>query len=151
MQYKLLFIFFYLILLNSCSPLIDDYKVVVVSPSEKLEMKLYYQDDFIENYSEDKSVQSNYNNTSYVFDIDNTSVQRFRLDFDNLKQDSVILQSITLSRKNKEVILKGDDLKDFIMFPLSIEAELLNDKSLLLKINNKEDPYLVSKNLNLLW
>lgn len=151
MQYKLLFIFFYLILLNSCSPLIDDYKVVVVSPSEKLEMKLYYQDDFIENYSEDKSVQSNYNNTSYVFDIDNTSVQRFRLDFDNLKQDSVILQSITLSRKHKEVILKGDDLKDFIMFPLSIEAELLNDKSLLLKINNKEDPYLVSKNLNLLW
>ncbi|MBQ0148915.1 MAG: hypothetical protein KBS93_10850 [Flavobacteriaceae bacterium] len=114
-------------------------------------MKLYYQDDFIENYSEDKSVQSNYNNTSYVFDIDNTSVQRFRLDFDNLKQDSVILQSITLSRKHKEVILKGDDLKDFIMFPLSIEAELLNDKSLLLKINNKEDPYLVSKNLNLLW
>lgn len=151
MWFRLLSIWILLLVFTSCSTSSADYKIEVASPTKDVQLKLFYQDNYIDNYTEEKSIQSTFKNSSYSFEIMNASIQRIRLDFDNLQRDSVIVQNITLSRDTKKVKLEGKDLKDFFMLLPTIEGELLNDNSLLLKITDKEDPYIVSKNLNLLW
>ncbi|WP_322971462.1 hypothetical protein [Faecalibacter sp. LW9] len=151
MWFRLLSIWLLLLVFTSCSTSSADYKIEVASPTKDVQLKLFYQDNYIDNYTEEKSIQSTFKNSSYSFEIMNASIQRIRLDFDNLQRDSVIVQNITLSRDTKKIKLEGKDLKDFFMLLPTIEGELLNDNSLLLKITDKEDPYIVSKNLNLLW
>lgn len=137
-------------LIGCKSPVYENLEINIESNYSDLDLQLFYQDDFISSYEEDKSVKSKNNQQYYLFSIENQPVKRFRIDIDNLKHDEILLNEISIHVNNKNIVLRGKKILSFFMFNESIETNLNTDNSVTLLIKDKTDPYFVSKNLDLI-
>lgn len=140
-----------LILLFSCKPVLNDnLRVTIITSDSDLDLRLYYQDNFFDNYNEGKSVSASKIDNKYVFRLTNIPLNRIRIDFDNLEKDKLIIREIEIKKDNLQLSLKGKPLVDFFKFNSGIQVEINDDDTVLLIIKDKKDPYFVSKNLSLL-
>ncbi|WP_353164625.1 hypothetical protein [Empedobacter brevis] len=128
----------------------ENFSLELVTDNTDLNMKLYYQDDFVSNYNEKKIAIAKNDKHKYFFSIDNESLHRIRIDFDNLKSNKVLIKKLSIKKGGNYRELMGKDILDNFKFNSQI-TPIIKNKELILVIKDKKDPFFVSKNLNILF
>jgi len=118
--------------------------------------QLFYSNNIFKNYLEKNSkivdVHGKPNNQkiSFLFSSD-IEMNRIRLDFgQNKQQKSILINKIVIKKNGIAKVYHGNELNIMFDFNKNVIYDKKSKQIFLIEVDNKYDPYIVSKNLSLI-
>jgi hypothetical protein len=152
MHFKFLFLFLFLFI--NCKKVTNKHLFVTIEVQAKLsdDIQLFFQNNYLDNYSEKMSFKSSIKGdlrlNKIVFKVPFDKTNRIRIDLGNNKlQECVYIRGIYIGLDSLH--LKKINIKDNFLFN-NCSITSTNGEVILNKNKALYDPYIVSKNINLL-